>query len=95
MINLILNRHGTSPPPDPLPKTGRGKCKFFAPLRLCGDFFFKNATTEALNSTISKEIKSIIENAKVYGEGRGFRIDITNKDILEDIKKLIMIKLNH
>jgi hypothetical protein len=58
-----------------------------------GLVFGENATKEALNSTISKEIKSIIETAKVYGEGRGFRIDITNKDILEDIKKLITIKL--
>jgi len=48
-----------------------------------------------LNSTISEEIKSIIKNAKVYGEGRGFRIDVTNKDILEDIKKLSIIKLNN
>ena len=52
-----------------------------------GLVYGEKATKEALNSTISEEIKSIIKNAKVYGEGRGFRIDVTNKDILEDIKK--------
>jgi len=58
-----------------------------------GLVFGENATKKALSSKISKEIKSIIENAKVYGEGRGFRIDVTNNEILEDIKKLITIKL--
>jgi hypothetical protein len=60
-----------------------------------GLVYGENATKAALDSTISKEIKSIIENAKVYGEGRGFRIDITSKDLLEDIKKLITIKLSN
>ena len=60
-----------------------------------GLVYGEKATREALNSTVSKEIKSIIENAKVYGEGRGFRIDITNYEILEDIKNLITIKLKN
>lgn len=59
-----------------------------------GLVYGEKATNEALSSTISKEIKSIIENAKVYGEGRGFRIDVTSEDIMEDIKKLLMIKLS-
>lgn len=54
-----------------------------------------HATQESLNSTISKEIKSIIESANVYGEGRGFRIDVTNSEILDDIKLLITIKLKN
>jgi hypothetical protein len=60
-----------------------------------GLVYGENATKEALNSAVSNEIKSIIENAKVYGEGRGFRIDVTNKEIVEDIKKLITIKLKN
>ena len=60
-----------------------------------GLVYGENATREALNSTISKEIKTIIENAKVYGEGRGFRIDVANNDILVNIKKLITIKLKN
>jgi hypothetical protein len=58
-----------------------------------GLVFGEKATKDALKSDISFEIKSIIESAKVYGEGRGFRIDVANVDILEDIKKLIAIKL--
>jgi hypothetical protein len=60
-----------------------------------GLVYGEKATRASLDSTISKEIKTIIENAKVYGEGRGFRIDVTGKDILEDIKKLIKIKLSN
>jgi hypothetical protein len=60
-----------------------------------GLVFGENATKEALNSTISKDVKTIIESAKVYGEGRGFRIDVRHKEILGDIKKLITIKLTN
>jgi len=79
----------------------RDKKRVIVYLIPCSGFFKiglvygEKATREALNSTVSKEIKSIIENAKVYGEGRGFRIDMTNNTILEDIKKLISIKLKH
>ena len=55
--------------------------------------FGEKATHEALASGISKEIKDIISSAKVYAEGRGFRIDVTDKKIVKDIKKLIDIKL--
>ncbi len=53
----------------------------------------EKATHQALNSSISKEIKNIIEAAPVYAEGRGFRIEITGIEIVADIKKLIDIKL--
>ena len=57
--------------------------------------FGEKATQEALGSSISKEIKSIIKSAKVYAEGRGFRIDLANKKIVKDIKRLIDIKLQN
>lgn len=53
----------------------------------------EKATIRALNSNISKEIKDIIEAAPVYAEGRGFRIEITGKELIPDIEKLIDIKL--
>jgi hypothetical protein len=66
------------------------------------DGFFKvalvfgaNATNYALNSSVSIELKTIIQDAPVYGEGRGFRIDVENDRILNDIKKLITIKLTY
>ena len=55
--------------------------------------FGEKAAKEALASGISKEIKDNISSAKVYAEGRGFRIDVKDKKIVSDIKKLINIKL--
>lgn len=51
------------------------------------------ATEEAIRSNISDEIKYLIESAKVYTEGRGIRIDVTDRSKLEDIHRLILIKL--
>jgi len=53
----------------------------------------EKATNQALSSNLSKEIKDIIETATVYAEGRGFRIEITDKKIIKDIEMLIDIKL--
>lgn len=55
--------------------------------------FGGDAVKEALNSDISKDIKYIISSAKVYAEGRGFRIDVKNKKTAKDVRKLIDIKL--
>ena len=66
------------------------------------DRFFKfslvfgdKATTEALKSPISDELKNIIREAPVYAEGRGFRIDVKNTELLDDLKTLISIKLTN
>jgi hypothetical protein len=55
--------------------------------------FGEKATKDALDSNISVEIKTIIETARVYAEGRGFRIEVRNESIVQDIKKLIEIKV--
>jgi uncharacterized protein DUF3788 len=55
--------------------------------------FGSKATDEAMICKISKEIKDLISSAKVYAEGRGFRIDVKNKKTVKEIKKLIDIKL--
>ena len=55
--------------------------------------FGQKATMEILNSEISTDIKEDLEKAKVYAEGRGIRIEITDATKLTDIKKLIQIKL--
>lgn len=57
--------------------------------------FGAKSTSEALTSEINGEIKTTIESAKVYAEGRGFRIEVRNEAIAEDIKKLIDIKLKN
>jgi len=57
--------------------------------------FGEKATKDALNSNIASEIKTIIESARVYAEGRGFRIEVRDTAIIEDIKTLIDIKLKY
>jgi hypothetical protein len=53
----------------------------------------ERAAQQALTSTISDHIKKEINEAHVYAEGRGFRIDITDEKFLPDIKILIDIKI--
>ncbi len=55
--------------------------------------FGEKAAKEAMSSNISGDIKKLIESAPVYAEGRGFRVDVTGDYLVEDIKKLITIKL--
>jgi hypothetical protein len=57
--------------------------------------FGEKATKDALDSKIATGIKTTIESARVYAEGRGFRIEVRNDAIVEDIKKLIDIKLKY
>jgi hypothetical protein len=55
--------------------------------------FGQKATDQILNSQISNAIKTELDAAKVYAEGRGIRIDIINKNNNKDIQELIDIKL--
>jgi hypothetical protein len=57
--------------------------------------FGQKATDLVLGSNISDEIKDELKNARVYAEGRGIRIDVKNKAVLPDIKKLVEIKIAH
>jgi hypothetical protein len=54
----------------------------------------KKATEQVLSGTVSESIKATIRNAKVYREGRGFRITVADQKIASDIKILIDIKLS-
>jgi len=55
--------------------------------------FGEKATHLAMQSDISSEIKKTIDSARVYAEGRGFRIEVQSPDIVSDIEKLIDIKI--
>lgn len=57
--------------------------------------FGQKATDVILESTISNNIKEEIKAAKVYAEGRGIRIEVKTKNILNDLKKLITIKIGN
>ena len=55
--------------------------------------FGQKATDLIMKSHIADSIKTELDSAKVYAEGRGIRIDIKDKMIISDIKELIDIKL--
>ena len=57
--------------------------------------FGEKATNDVMKSTIAQEIKNIINSARVYAEGRGFRLNVLNKDKIPDVKKLVKIKLKY
>jgi hypothetical protein len=57
--------------------------------------FGQKATDIIMNSSISEAIKTELKEAKVYAEGRGIRIDVTNETGIQDIKELIDIKIAH
>ncbi len=66
---------------------------------LPGDGYFKvafvfgqKAMIKIMESNVSSVIKAELHGAKVYGEGRGIRIDINDTSNFEDIKTLIKIK---
>ncbi len=55
--------------------------------------FGPKATEQVMESNISQEIKSALEQATKYAEGRGVRIDIKDDSKLPDIQELVQIKL--
>jgi len=55
--------------------------------------FGQKATDMIMKSQIANSIKTELDSAKVYAEGRGIRIDIMDKMIISDIQELIDIKL--
>lgn len=65
------------------------------------DGFFKiamaygpRAFETILKSTVSDRIKEELSAAKAYAEGRGIRIEVRDKQILEEIFELIKIKIS-
>ena len=57
--------------------------------------FGQKAMDTIMKSTVSEVIKSELDSARVYAEGRGIRIDVKNEQILNDIRELIDIKIAH
>jgi hypothetical protein len=64
------------------------------------DMFFKvafafgqKATDQIMQSDIAESIKTELQLARAYAEGRGIRIDVKDASNLEDIRQLIRIKL--
>ena len=57
--------------------------------------FGQKAYEEIQKSSVSKEIKTELGNAKVYAEGRGIRVDVKDESTFEDVKLLAEIKLRN
>ncbi|HPF52843.1 MAG TPA: DUF3788 family protein [Draconibacterium sp.] len=57
--------------------------------------FGQKATDQILASDVSKSIKAELIDSKVYMEGRVIRLEIKDNSFLEDIKRLIEIKITN
>ena len=57
--------------------------------------FGQKATDKIIASNISDSIKTELLSSKVYMEGRVLRIDINDNSKINDIKKLILIKIEN
>ena len=56
--------------------------------------FGQKATDAIMRTDISELIKNELDAAQVYAEGRGIRIDVKDNSVMDDIKKLVEIKLS-
>lgn len=55
--------------------------------------FGQRATQVILSSNIDETVKTELQAARVYAEGRGIRIDVKKKATLKTIKQLLEIKI--
>lgn len=62
---------------------------------IAGLVYGNKATEAAMNSDLSKEIREIIQSARVYAEGRSFRVEVKSANAFEFLKDLIVIKMNN
>jgi len=59
-------------------------------------FVFGDKAVEAVNrGDLPESIKEELNNARKYMEGRGLRVEVSGEKDVENIKKLIMIKINN
>jgi len=57
--------------------------------------FGEKAMQAMLKSEVADDIKAELHAAKVFAEGRGIRLSITNASQLTDLQTLINIKLTY
>lgn len=55
--------------------------------------FGDKAVAAAENSTLPESILNMIRSARKYAEGRGFRFEVRGQEDVENVKKLIEIKM--
>lgn len=57
--------------------------------------FGQKASTHILGSTVADSIKTELQQARVYAEGRGIRLEVRDASFLEDVKQLVNVKLSY
>jgi len=62
---------------------------------LCAFVFGGKATEAARQAKLPKAVLKEIEDAPVYAEGRGFRLEVRTAGDVETMKKLAAIKMAH
>lgn len=60
---------------------------------LCAFVYDERATAEARRAKLPKDVLKAIDEAPVYPEGRGFRLEVRKKRDLETMKELAAIKV--
>ena len=60
---------------------------------LCAFVFGGKATEAARQAKLPKAVMKEIEDAPVYAEGRGFRLEVRTAADLETMKKLVAVKM--
>ena len=60
---------------------------------LCAFVFGQKATEAARQSNLPKDVITTINGARVYAEGRGFRLEVRKKQDVSTMKKLAAIKM--
>jgi len=60
---------------------------------ICAYVLGGKATEEARRADLPEAILKTINEARVYAEGRGFRLEVKNKRDLEAMKKLAAVKM--
>jgi len=55
----------------------------------------KRGINEAKEALLSEPVRAAIDVAKTYAEGTGIRIDVKSEETLNDVKKLIDLKLKY
>jgi hypothetical protein len=48
---------------------------------------------QILESSVSEQIKTELQNARVYAEGRGIHIEVKDNSNFSDIRQLVEIKI--
>lgn len=60
---------------------------------LCAFVYGEKATAEARRAKLPKDVLKAIDEAPVYAEGRGFRLEVRKKQDLAAMKTLAAIKM--